>query len=225
MHTKGLKNTGMINLDNNTIQLDFFKRIIKILHDCDYNMCRDILDSYSYTQFESKVKVIEIILNSGILNKKTNVTIFGCWFGSILAAALSNEVKSINGYDMNEEVIRIAKKLFIDYKNINFHKVDIFKKYKTEYSESNLIINTSCEHMPSIKEWPYWHKIKKNTYVLFQSHNLKDINGHINCVQTMEEFINQMPKFLKIIHSEIIEEKLRNPHGGKRFTLFGYKNE
>ena len=50
----------------------------------------------------------------------------------------------------------------------------------------------------------------------FQSNNMYDIEGHINCVSSIEEFKYQLPDNAKVL----IEDKIRDERG-TRFTLIG----
>ena len=211
-----------LNVGKKTIDLNFVKAVVEEARKSEPSISQQLLDALSYTQFESKFKLIGYLYNTNILTKDTNITVLGCWFNIILASLLHKDVKVITGYDMDDSVIRVAKRLFKNYDNVNFFTMDVFKNFKDIMSKSNLIINTSCEHMAPMNSWPWWDKIKENTYVALQSHNIKNINGHINCVDSLKEFKNQMPKQLKIIYSDTLNEKERD---GKRFTIIGIKNE
>ena len=59
-----------------------------------------------------------------------------------------------------------------------------------------------------------------NCYFAFQSNNMFDIEGHINCVETMEEFKYQLPD-----NADIIVEDEVSDSRGTRFTVIGKLNE
>ena len=85
---------------------------------------RDLLDSFSPNQFKSKLSLINHIRNLNILNKNSEIIIFGCWYGSILIPAFYNDVK-ITG-DIDPKVISKAKyKIFKDY-DVDFITADVF---------------------------------------------------------------------------------------------------
>jgi hypothetical protein len=48
----------MIDLKNNTVDLDFFKRVLREIKN-NQERSADIIDSFSQTQFDSKVKLFE----------------------------------------------------------------------------------------------------------------------------------------------------------------------
>ena len=184
---------------------------------------KDLLDSFSPNQFKSKLALVNHIKSLNILNKDSEIVIFGSWYGSILIPAFYNNVKKITAIDLDPKVISKAKyKIFKDY-NIDFITGDIFETFRDSYKTANLFINTSCEHMKPMKEWgpapQYknpWSKRISGSYFAFTSNNMYDIEGHINCVSSIEEFKYQLPENAKVI----IEDKIRDERG-TRFILVG----
>lgn len=191
------------------IDLQLFKNIMKEARHND-----DLLDSYSPNQFKSKEVLINHIKDLNILDNKSEIVIFGSWYGSILIPAFKY-IKKITAIDVDEKVISIAKnRLFNHYKNVDFICNDVFEWAinSSRIKKTNLIINTSCEHMRPIKELD----LNTNAYFAFQSNNMFDIPTHINCVKNIEEFKEQMPKNAKII----IEDHIKDDRG-TRFLLIG----
>ena len=183
---------------------------------------KDLLDSFSPNQFKSKLKLIDHIDKLNILTKNSEVVIFGSWYGSILIPALYDKVKKITCIDQDSKVINRAKyELFKDF-NVDFITGDVFE-FRDQYKNANLFINTSCEHMKSMKEWgpaptyknPWWDRVSP-AYFAFQSNNMYDIEGHINCVSSIEEFKYQMPDKAEIL----VEDKIVDDRG-TRFMLIG----
>ena len=191
------------------MDLTLFK---KIMAEARHN--KDLLDSVSPNQYRSKEVLIKHVENLQLVDQNSEIVIFGGWYGTILIPAFKY-VDRITLIDKDKDIIGIAKnRLFDHYKNVDFISKDVFdwapdsKRIKT----CNLIINTSCEHMPSMK------KLELNTkaYFAYQSNNMYDIKGHINCVSSMEEFKFQLPKNAKVmIEDKIIDER------GTRFLLVG----
>ena len=191
------------------IDIRLFKNIIK-----EGRHNPDLLDSYSPNQFKSKEVLINHVNSLNILDEKSEITILGSWYGSILIPAFK-QVKRITSIDVDDKVIRIAKqRLFKHYTNTDFITADVFNlgKFKYGVENSNLIINTSCEHMRSMKELD----LNTNAYFAFQSNNMFDIPTHINCVHNIEEFKKQMPSNAKIL----IEDHIKDDRG-TRFLLIG----
>jgi len=183
---------------------------------------KDLLDSFSPNQFKSKLKLVEHIDKLDILTKESEIVIFGSWYGSILIPAFYNKVKKITCIDQDAKVISRAKyNLFKDF-NIDFITGDVFE-FRDSFKNADLFINTSCEHMKSMKEWgpaptyknPWWDRVSP-AYFAFQSNNMYDIEGHINCVSSIEEFKYQMPDKAEIL----VEDKIVDDRG-TRFMLIG----
>ena len=194
------------------IDLDLFKNIMN-----EARNNPDLLDSFSPNQFKSKENLINHIKKLNILNSESEIVIFGCWYGSILIPAFYNEVKRITAIDIDDSVIGIAKnRIFKNYDKIDFIVNDAFvwANKSSRIKSTNLIINTSCEHMQPMKNLPILNNI--NSYFAFQSNNMFDIETHINCVNSIEEFKKQLPSKAKILIEDQIEEDR-----GIRFTLIG----
>ena len=184
---------------------------------------KDLLDSLSPNQFKSKLTLVNHVKSLNILNENSEIVIFGSWYGSILIPAFYNDVKKITAIDLDAKVISKAKyKIFKDY-NVDFITGDIFESFRDSYKTANLFINTSCEHMKPMKEWgpepQYknpWSKRISGSYFAYTSNNMYDIEGHINCVSSIEEFKYQLPDNAKVL----IEDKIRDERG-TRFLLVG----
>tara|TARA_B100000131_G_C17957515_1_gene549037 strand:+ start:103 stop:699 length:597 start_codon:yes stop_codon:yes gene_type:complete len=175
---------------------------------------KDLLDSFSPNQFKSKLKLINHIKDLNILNKDSEIVIFGSWYGSILIPAFYNDVKRITAIDKDPKVISKAKyKIFKDY-DVDFITKDVFDwaPDSSRIRNTDLIINTSCEHMPSMKKL----ELDTNAYFAFTSNNMYDIEGHINCVSSIEEFKWQLPDNAKVIKEDrIVDDR------GTRFMMIG----
>ena len=184
---------------------------------------KQLLDSFSPNQFLSKLNLINHIRSLNILNKNSEIVIFGGWYGSILIPAFYNEVKKITLIDKDNKVISRAKHNLFKDTDVEFICDDIFENFRNQYETTNLFINTSCEHMKPMKEWgpapqyknPWWDRVSP-AYFAFQSNAMFDIPTHINCVKNIEEFKKQLPDRAEVlIEDEIPDER------GTRFTLVG----
>lgn len=191
------------------IGIDLFKSIIN-----ESKENPDLLDSYSLNQFKSKENLLQHINKLELINP--HITIFGSWYGSILIPALADSAEFITCIDIDERVISVAKnRLFAKYKNIDFIVSDVFNPSRDKrIINANLIINTSCEHMTSMRELKYLYQ--SNAYFAFQSNNMYDIPTHINCVSSIDEFALQLPDNATIIAEDEVEDDR-----GIRYTLIG----
>ena len=183
---------------------------------------KDLLDSFSPNQFKSKINLVNHIKSLNILNKNSEIVIFGSWYGSLLIPAFCDEVKRITCIDQDPKVISRAKyNLFKDL-DVDFITGDVFE-FRDSFKDTDLFINTSCEHMKPMKEWgpateyknPWWDRVSP-AYFAFQSNAMFDIPTHTNCVNNIEEFKKQLPDRAEVlIEDEIPDER------GTRFTLIG----
>src|SRR5210317_463924 len=174
------------------IDLQLFKNIMAEARHND-----DLLDSYSPNQFKSKERLIEHIKSIFKVNNSSEIVILGGWYGSILIPAFKN-AKRITLIDKDKDVIGIAKnRLFNHYKNVDFICDDVFDwaPVSSRIKKTDLIINTSCEHMRSMKEL----ELNTEAYFAFQSNNMLDIKGHINCVNDLDDFKKQLPTNTKVL--------------------------
>ena len=191
------------------MDLTLFKKIV-----AEARHSKDLLDSVSPNQYRSKEVLIKHVENLQLIDQNSEIVIFGGWYGTILIPAFKY-VDKITLIDKDKDVIGIAKnRLFDHYKNVDFISKDVFdwapdsKRIKT----CNLIINTSCEHMPSMKKL----ELDTKSYFAYQSNNMYDIEGHINCVSSIEEFKWQLPDNAKVM----VEDKITDERG-TRFLLVG----
>lgn len=191
------------------MDLTLFK---KIMAEARHN--KDLLDSVSPNQYRSKEVLIKHVENLQLVDQNSEIVIFGGWYGTILIPAFKY-VDRITLIDKDKNIIGVAKnRLFDHYKNVDFISKDVFdwapdsKRIKT----CNLIINTSCEHMPSMKKL----ELDTKSYFAYQSNNMYDIEGHINCVSSIEEFKWQLPDNAKVM----VEDKITDERG-TRFLLVG----
>jgi len=205
----------MIDFDKDIISLNFFQNVINELKE-NSDHAQDIMDSFSANQFASKQKILELIQRHS-RNDQQEIVIFGCWYGSILIPGLFENASKITGIDLDSAVLKIAKnRLFKNYNGIDFIQGDVFEKDLSRYHTCDLFVNTSCEHMRPMKEWPFWRYVKAGSIYAFQSNNMYHIDTHVNCVSSLQEFKEQMPENLEILCEHELEEDR-----GTRFTLIG----
>ena len=193
-----------------------FRNVLKTIKEIP-ELSQDLIDSFSDNQFKSKGKLLEVIDDLNILSKNHEVIILGSWYGSLLIPHLANKVKRITCIDLDSNVLKVAKnRLFNNFSNLEFIEGDIFDKDLKRYHTTKLFINTSCEHMPAMNTWPYWRTVPASTYFAFQSNNMYDIDSHTNCVDTIDDFKNQLPSNIEILFEDQLDDSR-----GIRFTIIG----
>lgn len=239
---KLLKN--VLSLNNKNLDLDLLYNLLSVIKDYP-NLREDLFDSFSDNQFASKGALLNSVNSLNIIDKMSTVVIWGSWYGSILIPSLADHVEKIVCIDLDNEPLQIAKnRLFKKYKNVEYICDDVFKTYRDAYLEAKLIINTSCEHMPAMKDWAWFRyssmstdtvyprgyaddkphrkkvygspKLSSDCYFAFQSNNMFGIEGHINCVNSLEEFKQQLPERARVIYEEEVQDTR-----GTRYMLIG----
>jgi len=216
--TEDLEFVGnVLHLQNNVfVDLSLLKNILSTMRD-NPELAHDIKDSFGRNQFAAKSQLVDMIDQMMCLDSESEVVIFGCWYGSVIIPKLSERVKIIYGIDLDKQVIHIAKnKFWKDNPKVKLIEGDAFASFRKNYGTANLFINTSCEHMPAMKDWPSWSKVSDDAYFAFQSNNMYGIQGHINCVDTIEDFKKQLPAHAVVLHQEELTDDR-----GTRFTLVG----
>jgi len=208
-----------------------FRRVINVMEydgrKQKFGKGKELLDSFSLNQCESKRHLIELMDKLELTKPKTNYGVMGCWFGSILfPLLLKRDARRIYGWDMDPHACELGWMLFEEMPRVFFYNQDVWLDTPVNFDECDVIINTSCEHMPPMKDWPHWKKIfknysanKKNPYWILQSNNMHGMQDHINTVDTLEEFEEQMHPMLDIVYSDEIEHPFEE--GVKRFTIVG----
>jgi hypothetical protein len=77
------------------------------------------------------------------------------------------------------------------------------------------VINTSCEHIEKFKEW--YDLIPQNKLIILQSNNGFGIQEHINCVDGLDQFVQQTPMARVLYSGEKQMPKFT------RYMRIGYK--
>ena len=189
--------------------IDFIKRLFKIQRHIGPEETDMLIRSMAGHQFESKERLFELLEVVDF----NDVGILGCWTCSVMGLHLLD--KKVTGYDMDQAAIDLGRQLFPTFE---FKHKDVFEMKPEFVRDHDLIINTSCEHMPPMSKWPYWRELQKGTYVAFQSNNMFHLEEeHINCVSSAEEFIKQMPHFVQIL----AKDTYKMDNGYERYTLVG----
>lgn len=124
------------------------------------------------------------------------VCVLGGWFGVLGAMLLHDprfkieEVCSVDLDSACEEVALSLNKTHVDSGRFKFLIADM---YDMDFQDlgCDLIVNTSCEHLNSIDKW--FERIPSGTLLTLQSNNYFGIEGHVNCVESLDKFKQQVP--------------------------------
>lgn len=193
-------------------------------------------DCFSRGQLRSKLWLVHEL-------KKCNAdlgTVFLCagWYATLAVMLFQSNIKLLNvrSFDIDDTCVDIAetfnKPWFVDqwrFKSITQDIMDVdYDEHTWQYWSNannrmskpitdtpNTIINTSCEHIENFAEW--YDKIPDGKLVVLQSNNFFEVEEHVNCVNSIEEFAVKAP-----IQNILYSGELEFPKY-KRFMLIGYK--
>lgn len=217
--------------DINTIEI--IKKIIK-----DYpTRLLDVLNSIGERQQISKDWLVENLNNykhnfrNKIKNDSVSITILCSWYG-LLAYKLIEKFKikkidRIHCVDFDPLSKRVSQKLFRKVDNENLknglltqvkHCESDIKQVDEKVLESEIIINTSCEHLNQQTIYENLDKIKSGTLLVLQSNNYHKIPEHINTVDNLNEFVSQYQS--RLINIDMFEKDFLEY---KRFMIIGIK--
>ena len=158
---------------------------------------KDFINSFSGNQVTCKKWLIEQLLL--VLKDRPNIstrkiTVLGSWYGNVLVPLIVDNIKGVEDIqliDMDEDALDIGRKfLGRKYNNvdINYIEDDVnFSEFENHYT--NIVINTSCEHMIPMNSFNF--KNDKDVLYVLQSNDMFGVREHVNCVKDTDEFIKQ----------------------------------
>ena len=167
-------------------------------------------DCFSRGQLESKLWLVNEL-------EKLDVdlgTVFLCagWYATLATMLFESDIKvnKIRSFDIDPNVWKVAevfnkpwvtnnwtfKASTKDILDINFKNDNYFTERSNgttcELNDTpDTIINTSCEHIENFAEW--YDKIPDSKLVVLQSNNFYEVEEHVNCVGSVEEFAANAP--------------------------------
>lgn len=162
---------------------------------------QDWTTSINADQVRSKYWVAEILkdlMDKGMVatpDKDSWACQIGAWNNSLMCPLLVEKLGYTNlvsmDIDPDSKLIHNAcNKRLREQHHIEYKIRDIVFE-KPDWAPYNLIVNTSCEHMYPMKDVFEDRAIQEDCVFAFQSANLFSEKGHINCVEYVEELIDQ----------------------------------
>ena len=148
----------------------------------------DIVQSYDEKQVRCKDWLCAHIEMADIPSVK-RIYIAGSWYGNVLVPQLKEIYPDteIRLHDIDEEVVGISKNIF--FKDDDYIKPELIDS--SEHFYKYFLINTSCEHMAPLDIKRAKPGGATKTYVALQSNDYFGIEGHINCVRSVDELADQ----------------------------------
>ena len=191
-------------------------------------------DCLSQGQIKSKIWLIDNLKN---LDLDLGI-VFLCagWYATLATMIFENQLKveKIRSFDIDPDCIEIAERFnkqwvmnnwkfkaaTEDILNLNYNETT-YCVVKQDGSQETLtdvpdtIINTSCEHIENFQKW--YSSIPSGKLVILQTNNYFEIEDHVNCSESLEEFEYSTP-MIDCLYSGSLELPKYT-----RFMRIGYK--
>ena len=148
---------------------------------------KDIIHSFDDNHWRGKQWLADIVKNY-YLHQHGNILIMGGWYGLMayqLRKAYPNHSMNITSVDMDPRCAELGYKLFYD-QNISFITSDVKDLDLWNYS---IIVNTSVEHMDRDIVANLMTNKDPDTLVALQSNDYYNELSHINCDESVQEFV------------------------------------
>ena len=195
-------------------------------------------DCFSRGQLESKLWMLRTLRQLDITDLGT---VFLCagWYATLATMLFESDINvdKIRSFDLDYKCAKIAEQFNKPWvmegwqfkaSTCDITEMKYSRKNKFYYEtlrnrdqkqiimddEPNTIINTSCEHLLDLDHWI--KKIPRKRLVILQSNNYFEVDEHINCVRSVEEFSN-LVKLKKVIWGGELELPKYT-----RYMLIGY---
>jgi hypothetical protein len=191
-------------------------------------------DCFSRGQLQSKLWLVNELSK---LDVKLG-TVFLCagWYGTLATMLFESNIDldKIVSFDIDPTVRKVAeifnkpwvsdgwkfKAVTQDIHEIRFeeHIYDVIKKdgsTETLWDTPNTVINTSTEHIEDFAKW--YEKIPVGTLVIVQNNDYFEIEEHVNCSATLNEFAEKTPMTQELFSGALELSKY------KRWMRIGYR--
>lgn len=158
----------------------------------------DFRDSLSDGQTASKLWVIDALSEVGNWESKS-ACVFGGWVGLLCRFMFDYlNFQRVSNLELNGK-LRLVNWFTNQMRypdRFSFIAEDMYN-FNYELNQYDLYVNTSGEHIPSLKEWI--EKIPKGKQVLIQSNNYFAHPQHINCVNSVDELIDKVKEATNVV--------------------------
>lgn len=196
------------------------------MYDEVYDLFRikDITDSLSQGQYDSKIWAVNELLplikqhdlNSNIEDNYNSCFVIGGWYGLFsYLLAQKGFTKTIKNIDLDPRCEEFGYKLR-QHDNVFFKTDDGIDSFHTFNYDNKVVVCTACEHIdPDELEFMIRQK-KPGMLMCLQSNDYFEIDSHINCKKSLDDFIKSLP-LKEILYSG--EKPWKNEY--TRFMVIG----
>ena len=151
----------------------------------------DVGNAFNHKQVGCKIWGRDAVFTA-LGGKIGKIVVLGGWYGILSGMFFDDarfEIGAIESYDIDPDVGAVAVTLNGAWRD-RFSALTA-DMYALPYADlgANLIINTSCEHIADLGAW--LSLLPKGTRVMLQSNDYFSEPTHINCVNSLDEFVDQ----------------------------------
>lgn len=159
--------------------------------DFDLFRIKDVLDSLSEGQWESKSWAVNELAKH-VEKHHDRCTVIGGWYGLLSHLMIERGITlKIKNVDLDEQCITIGEMLKI-HDEIIFEQGDGLDHLEYDY-DNRIFVCTACEHIDNEDLTNALKNKHSNALVCLQSNDYYSIDSHINCVSSLEEFVDSLP--------------------------------
>ena len=212
----------MENIKINTFFVETIKKIAKKYP----GRLLDILNCFSENQHKNKMWLIEKLndyLPDNFSNRFIDIGILGSWYGYLIYLLKEHSKIKFFGkvrlFDIDDGAKKFGSMFFTKehFGNIKFKTKDV-KDVDFSKEIFNIIINTSCEHIPNETIHTYLNTVRPGVICVLQSNDYTELDEHINCSKSEKEFLDEYSGYFNNIKSYTLNMDKYN-----RFMIIGTK--
>ena len=167
-----------------TEDMDLLKLIGKISNNEDI---KSIVNSVNSNQNMSKEWLVENMserLESIVENPK--VCVAAGWYGMLADKMRDFTNNKVVSFDIDPKCAKYGK---IMYPKVSFKTADINEFHAGQY---DVVMCTSCEHISDETLNKFLRTRKEQSLIVLQSNNYFGLDEHINCKNSLKEFIDSL---------------------------------
>jgi hypothetical protein len=191
---------------------EFYRDLLEGLSICTGSaLQRDVLDAlsahqapalgeaFNKNQVASKLWLLQA-LHDSVGPALGRVVILGGWLG-VLAALLLHDRRFAVGHvvsvDIDPSCAPVARAVNATHRDRfeaitrDMHAIDYARDFPPTGAAGDVIVNTSCEHLPDFDGW--YASLPRGRLVVLQSNDYFACDEHVSCVHDLDEFRVRAP--------------------------------
>jgi hypothetical protein len=195
---------------------DFTNKLYLFFNNTDAEVANDL---FSKSQVQSKIWMAETL--NKFQQKFGNILLLGGWYGQHHWYLDKFKYDTLYNVDLDSDVLEKSKHILAAadrYATAAADVLDVITDsgkiiFNNQSIEADLVINTSSEHMSTV----WFDRLPMGQTVLLQSNDMLDMEGHVNCVKSLEELKQRYTMRQILFSGELLLSK------GNRFMMYGIK--